>query len=87
MTTMLTTVDNPFNPFTQYDDWYAWDVASGYNTVAFLARVATVSDDMSETDIELSISQAIDEVAYENVSGMHRKVTEDGTPVPSKLYL
>ena len=29
---MLTTIDNPFNPFTNFDDWYAFDTSKGYNT-------------------------------------------------------
>jgi len=74
---MLTTFDNPFNPFTQYDDWYAWDVASGYNSLALLARIAVVSEDISEADLAVAMDAAIDEVVKENVSGMFRKITRD----------
>lgn len=72
---MLTTVDNPFNPFTQPDEWYAYDVQMGYNSSSFLARIAKVSDDLSETDQALAIQDAIDEIVSENVSGMWRKVS------------
>lgn len=74
---MLTTVDNPFNPFTQPDEWYAYDVQMGYNSSSFLARIAKVSDDLSETDQALAIQDAIDEIVSENVSGMWRKVSRD----------
>lgn len=74
---MLTTVDNPFNPFTQWDEWLAYDQNVGYNTPSFLARVAIVSDDLSEADVELAIQQAIDEIVQENVSGMYRKVSRN----------
>ena len=74
---MLTTYDNPFNPFTRFDEWYAYDVANGYNTSAFLARVAFVSNDLSEAEQALAIQNAIDEIVKENVSGMHRKVSRD----------
>lgn len=74
---MLTTVDNPFNPFTQSDEWYAYDVQMGYGSSAFLARIAKVSDDLSETDQALAIQNAIDEIVSENVSGMWRKVSRD----------
>ena len=37
---MLTTEDNPFNPFTQWDDWYFYDLSKGYNTCERLARIA-----------------------------------------------
>lgn len=73
---MLTTIDNPFNPFTQFDSWYAFDTQSGYHTSAFLARVVRSSDELSEADQSLAIEQAIDEIIKENVSGIYRKVAE-----------
>lgn len=72
---MLTTVDNPFNPFTMYDAWYMYDLKMGYNTPAFLDRIAKVSNDLSEPDQALAVQQAIDEICEENVSGMWKKVS------------
>ena len=74
---MLTTVDNPFNPFTQFDEWFAFDRQMGYNTPSFLDRVTKVSDDVSQPDQLLAIQHAIDEIVQENVSGMWRKVSKD----------
>ncbi len=71
---MLTTMDNPFDPFTQFREWNVWDQAHGYNTCALQARVTFMSEDMSDADQELAIVQGIDEVVTENVSGMHIKV-------------
>jgi hypothetical protein len=73
---MLTTVDNPYDPFTHYSEWYAWDTAAGYNTCGLLARIVVTSDDLSETDQDAAIEEAIDEIVKENVSGVHRKVPE-----------
>jgi hypothetical protein len=72
---MLTTVDNPFDPFTQFDEWLTYDIQMGYNTTAFLARVAQVSNELSEPDQQLAIQLAIEEICEENVSGMWRKVS------------
>lgn len=72
---MLTTVDNPFNPFTQYDEWYAWDYQAGYHTPGALARQAIVSHDMSEADQDSALTAAIDEIIAENYNGMYRKVS------------
>lgn len=74
---MLTTVDNPFNPFTRFDEWLAYDTGMGYHTASFLDRIARISPDLSEPDQELAIQQAIDEIVSENVSGMWRKVSRD----------
>ena len=72
---MLTTVDNPYDPFTEWDQWYRFDEAHGYHSTGLLARVVKSSDDLSDADQELAIDQAIDEIVKENVSGMHKKVS------------
>lgn len=72
---MLTTVDNPFNPFTNYDEWSSFDEDAGYFTSSFLARIVLSSDELSEADQDLAIEQAIDEVVKENVLGLYRKVS------------
>jgi hypothetical protein len=74
---MLTTLDNPYNPFTQFDDWYAYDVEKGYYTCNYLARIAKTSDDLSEEDEALAIEQAIDEIVSMNIIGLYIKVNKD----------
>lgn len=71
---MLTTVDNPFDPFTQFDEWNSYDMAAGYNTLSFLGRVVRTSVEMSEADQDLELESAIDEIVKENVLGLYRKV-------------
>jgi hypothetical protein len=70
----LTTVDNPFDPFTQWDEWYAYDAKNGYHTPAFLARIVQTSDDLSDADQYAAIQAGIDEIVKENVSGLYKKV-------------
>lgn len=74
---MLTTIDNPFNPFTHPDEWQEFDEAAGYNTREFLARVVRTSDELSEADQDLALEQGIQEIVSENVSGIYRKITAD----------
>lgn len=71
---MLTTIDNPFDPFTHYDEWLAFDLRVGHNTNELLARVVITSDELSEEDQSVAIEAAIDEIVHYNVSGVHRKV-------------
>lgn len=71
---MLTTIDNPFNPFTDYDRWNAYDEAQGYYTSSFLARIVISSSELSEADQDAAIEFAIDEIVRENVLGIYRKV-------------
>ena len=37
---MLTTVDNPFDPFDNFEEWYKIDMQFGYNTCGLVARIA-----------------------------------------------
>lgn len=74
---MLTTVDNPFNPFTHYDEWLTVDSILGYHTPELLARIAITSTDLSEADQDAAIEAAIDEIVKQNVSGMHKKIALD----------
>ena len=74
---MLTTVDNPFDPFTEWDEWFAFDTRHGYQTAGLLARIVFTSDELSDADQALAIQLAIDEIVRENVSGFHKKVSRN----------
>lgn len=71
---MLSTIDNPFNPFVQYDEWFAFDASQGYDTPSYLARVAKVSDALPDAEQERIIQDAIDEIVRENILGIYIKV-------------
>ena len=74
---MLTTTDNPYDPFDDYDAWHAHDMWLGHHTSEFLARVVVSSHELSEADYALATDQAIDEIIKNNVFGNFRKVTRD----------
>lgn len=80
---MLTTYDNPYDPFTQWDQWLMWDMAAGYNTCGLLERIAHSSHELAAVDQYLAIRDAIDEIVRENVSGIHRKVKRGDVVVAS----
>jgi len=70
----LTTIDNPYSPFTKFDEWNAFDQQKGYNTCAYLARVSCASDELSDIDNELEVIQAIEEIAKFNLNEMYKVV-------------
>lgn len=39
MAKMLTTLDNPYDPFDDYDNWNNFDTQHNYNTFALIARM------------------------------------------------
>ncbi len=74
---MLTTTDNPYDPFDNYDEWWAYDFRVGHHTPGYLARIAVVSDELSEADQSRAIELAIDEIVSENINGLYKKVTRE----------
>ena len=70
----LTTIDNPFNPNTQWDDWLRYDEDHGYYTTSYLARIAKTSDELSSTDYLNAVEQAIDEICELNLLGLYTKL-------------
>ena len=73
----LTTIDNPFNPFTDFTKWFLYDVEKGYNSCAYLARIARTSDQLSDAENLNEIERAIDEIIRLDFMGIYKKVYED----------
>ena len=71
---MLTTFDNPFDPFEQFTSWFLFDVEKGYNTCSYLARIAKTSDQFSEQENNDEIERAIDEIIKYNPLNIYKKV-------------
>ena len=63
---MLTTIDNPFSPKTEYDNWRQWDVDKGYHTEQYLARIMDVPVDVDMSD-EVTLSLIAEKAMYEIV--------------------
>lgn len=80
---MLTTEDNPYNPFTHFDEWNAWDVRAGYHSLSLLARIIVTSSELSEADQDLAYQDAVDEILKENIIGIYKRVPNPSTSKPS----
>lgn len=71
---MLTTVDNPYNPFEQFIPWFMFDIEKGYYSCAYLARIARTSDKLSDTENDLEIERAIDDIIKNDFRTIYKKV-------------
>lgn len=70
---LLTTIDNPYNPFTEWIPWYMEDQRLGYDTCGLIARIGFDSDSIdSEPE-----KDAMQSIIQNNYSGKHIMVTED----------
>lgn len=81
---MLTTIDNPYNPFTQFDQWYAFDISKGYHTCSYLARVSETSNELSTPLISKDLYSAMDEIIKLQPL-MYKKVTKDSKISPISI--
>lgn len=74
MSSMLTTVDNPYDPRLDYPSWYAWDVAQGYNTCSYLARITKLSTELPSIVQDAEIEAAMDEIVKIHENGLYKKL-------------
>lgn len=70
----LTTFDNPFSPFDQFHEWFAWDVSHGYNSCGYLARVARTSSQLTDAENNAEVERAIDEIVKYDIFNIYKKV-------------
>lgn len=77
MAYMLSTSDNPYNPFNQFEEWYAYDTTHGYNTLSYLARIALTSNELTEEENQKIIDQAVDEIIDLNLTGNYVRVYDE----------
>lgn len=73
----LTTKDNPFNPFTDFEKWFAFDEAKGYHSCSYLARIARTSSKFSDNDQINEINRGIDEIIKTHPLGIYTKVSRE----------
>lgn len=74
MAAMITTLDNPIDPREDFLKWYAWDVEHGYNTCAYLDRVADLPTDLPQILIDHYVEKAIDDIIEMHAGGMYKKL-------------
>lgn len=73
---MLTTFDNPFDPFEQFTSWFLFDTEKGYNSCSYLARIARTSDQFTEEENDKEVERAIDEIIKYDFRNIYKKVTK-----------
>ena len=74
---MLTTFDNPYNPFEDFTSWLLFDKEKGYNTCEYLARIAQTSNEMTQLEESIEIERAIDEIIAINPLNLYKKVVQE----------
>ena len=71
---MLSTSDNPYNPYDNFDEWYRFDMDYGYDSCGRVARVARFSEDMSDEEVDAETEKAIDLIIKNDILNIFIKV-------------
>lgn len=79
---MLSTIDNPYNPYKNFDEWYRFDMDKGYDSCGRLARIARLSDDMSDEEVDTERERAIDSIIQNDFLNIFMKVRPDSVIEP-----
>lgn len=74
---MLTTIDNPFDPFEDFASWYVYDSKKGYNSCGLLSIVAETSEAYSDDENRFIIDDAIDTIIKEDFLKIYKKITKE----------
>lgn len=74
---MLTTIDNPFDPIDDFENWRRYDEEQGYYTCGYLARIAQLTEDMSQKEEDEEIERACREIIDLNPLGIYKMVKKD----------
>ena len=73
----ITTVDNPFNPFDDFDNWYRFDCDKGYYSSQYLARLTHTSDSLSDVEYAQEVERCVDKIVECDPLGIYRKVIKE----------
>lgn len=76
-TPMLTTFDNPYNPFKEFSKWYVFDIVHGYDCCGYIDRMANTSPAFTPSENNYFIEKAIDELIDADFLHRYRKVFSD----------
>ena len=73
----VTTIDNPFNPFEDFNSWFMFDIEKGYYTSSKLARLTNLEDNMTEKEENEEVERAVDELIEIDPLDIYIKLTRE----------
>ena len=76
---MLTTVDNPFDPFDDFTSWFMFDCEKGHNTSSRLARIAKIDSEMTQKEVDEEMDRAMDLIVKYDLEDKYIKIQEKQT--------
>ena len=77
----ITTIDNKYDPSVDYDAWHNEDMRLGYNSEAYLARIALIfygwDEELGDDEKQKIIEQSIDDIVKYDFMDIYRKIKKE----------
>lgn len=73
----LTTFDNPYSPYEQFEEWYRYDTDHGYNSSGLLMRLAETSSQFTDNENAYEIEKAIDRIVAADPQNIYKKLKSE----------
>ena len=70
----LTTTDNPYSPYDEFEKWYQFDSDHGYNSSGLLMRLAETSSQFTDNENAYEVEKAIDRIVAADPLNLYKKV-------------
>ena len=83
---MLTTIDNPFDPFTQFQDWYTFDCEKGYYSYNYLDRIVIITNNMNQQQIDQAYEKGMKDIVAFNPS-LYKIVSKDVEQIKEEIFI
>ena len=74
---MLTTIDNPYDPFEDFANWFVYDSMKGYNSCGLLANLVGTSDSFTDDVNRFLTEEAIDTIIKEDFLHIYKKLVKE----------
>ena len=79
---MLTTVDNPFDPFDDFISWRMYDIKKSSEVgllpcCEYVAKMSEITDDMNQKERNTEIERVIDDIIKYNTVRAFKKVQKE----------
>lgn len=74
---MLTTIDNPYDPFEDFSRWFVYDSEKGYNSCGLLAIMTGISDSFTDDVNDYLINEAIDSIIENDFMHIYKKIEKE----------
>ena len=74
---MLSTYDNPYNPFEQFTLWLMFDKEKGYDSCERMMRLANITEGMTQKEIDEETDRAMNLLIELDFTNTFTRVTQE----------